>query len=47
MAHDSRLMRGDKPFLFTNCRTGEGIPALVDRIRHDLLFDLHPATIHV
>ena len=22
-------MRGDKPFLFTNCKTGEGIPALL------------------
>ena len=36
-------MRGDKPFLFTNCRTGEGIPALVDLIRHDLLLDLRTA----
>src|SRR2546423_8421839 len=36
MEADSRLMRGDKPFLFTNCRTGEGIAALVDAIRHDL-----------
>jgi len=40
MAHDSKLMRGDKPFLFTNCRTGEGVPALVELIVDDLLFDL-------
>ena len=40
MARDSKLMRGDKPFLFTNCRTGEGIPELVALIREDLLFDL-------
>ncbi len=40
MERDSRLMRGDKPFLFTNCRTGEGIPELVNLIRHDILFDL-------
>ena len=40
MAHDSKLMRGDKPFLFTNCKTGEGIAALVELIRSDLLFDL-------
>jgi urease accessory protein len=40
MERDSRLMRGDKPFLFTNCKTGEGIPELVARIRTDLLFDL-------
>jgi urease accessory protein len=36
-------MRGDKPFVFTNCRTGEGIPALVQLIRQDLLFDLKVA----
>src|SRR5262245_58761601 len=40
MARDSRMMRGDKPFLFTNCKTGEGIPALVELIRSDFLFDL-------
>jgi urease accessory protein len=40
MERDSRLMRGDKPFLFTNCRTGDGIAELVDLIRHDILFDL-------
>jgi len=32
MDHDSRLMRGEKPFLFTNCKTGEGIPELVERM---------------
>jgi urease accessory protein len=40
MAQDSKLLRGDKPFLFTNCKTGEGIAALVELIRSDLLFDL-------
>ena len=40
MERDSRLMRGDKPFLFTNCRTGDGIAELVNLIRHDILFDL-------
>jgi len=39
MEHDSRMMRGDKPFIFTNCKTGEGIEALVNLIRSDLLFD--------
>ena len=43
MDHDARMMRGDKPFLFTNCKTGEGILALVERIQSDLLFDLPPA----
>ena len=40
MKQDSLLMRGSKPFLLTNCKTGEGIPALVDLIVQDLLFDL-------
>src|SRR5215475_7885854 len=40
MKQDSKMMRGGKPFLFTNCKTGEGIPALVELIVQDLLFDL-------
>jgi urease accessory protein len=43
MATDSRLMRGDKPFIFTNCRTGEGVPDVVSLIRHNVLFDLASA----
>jgi urease accessory protein len=42
MEDDSRHMRGDKPFIFTNCITGEGIPAVIDTIRHDVLFDVAP-----
>ncbi len=40
MDHDSRLMRGKKPFLFTNCKTNEGIIPLVELIRENILFDL-------
>ncbi len=29
---DSRLVRGERPFLFTNCRSGEGVPAVLDYI---------------
>lgn len=43
MEADSRLMRGDKPFIFTNCITGEGIAAALSTIRHDVLFDVVPA----
>jgi urease accessory protein len=38
MAHDSRRMRGERPFLFTNCATGEGVAAVVERLREDVLF---------
>ena len=40
MRHDSKLMRGDKPFIFTNCFTGEGIETLVDKIVEMALFDI-------
>jgi urease accessory protein len=39
MDQDSRLMRGDKPFVFTNCKTGEGVDELVRLIRENVLFD--------
>ncbi len=41
MDHDSRLMRGDRPFVFTNCKTGEGIDQLVELIKENALFDLN------
>jgi urease accessory protein len=40
MKRDSKLMRGTKPVIFTNCKTGEGIPELVRLIRDNVLFDL-------
>jgi len=40
MDRDSRLMRGDKPYLFTNCKTNEGVKELVQLIRDYVLFDL-------
>lgn len=41
MDRDATLMRGAKPFVFTNCKTGEGIDELLTIIRRDALFDLH------
>jgi urease accessory protein len=29
MARDSRMVRGERPFLFTNCRTGAGLDAVL------------------
>ena len=37
MERDSRLVRGERPFLFTNCRSGEGLDAVLDAIRSALL----------
>ncbi len=42
MDRDSRLMRGDKPFVFTNCKTGEGVDVLMDLIMDMALFDVRP-----
>lgn len=42
MARDSRIMRGDKPFIFTNCKMGRNIDALTEMIIRDALFDLRP-----
>jgi len=40
MDRDSKLMRGEKPFVFTNCKTGEGIDTLIRLILDMALFDV-------
>jgi urease accessory protein len=40
MARDAAAMRGGKPVVFTNCKTGEGIGQLVALIGRNALFDL-------
>ena len=40
MERDAKLMRGDRPFLFTNCMTGHNIDTLAVWIMHDALFDV-------
>jgi len=44
MENDSRLMRSDMPFVFTNCKTDEGIDQLVELIKENVLFDLNLET---
>jgi len=39
MARDSRAARGDRPFLFTNLKTGEGVEEVIAWIQRELLFD--------
>ena len=34
MDRDARAMRGDKPFVFTNLKTGAGLDTVIDFIRH-------------
>ena len=40
MREDSKAMRGEKPFVLTNCFSGEGIEELTEMIRHMALFDM-------
>ena len=39
MERDSKRMRGDRPFIFTNLRDGTGADRVVDWIRRELLFE--------
>jgi urease accessory protein len=39
MDRDSKIMRGDKPFVFTNLKTRDGVNRVVDWIRRELLFE--------
>jgi urease accessory protein len=42
MKRDAKVVRGNKPFLFVNCKTDYGIDKVVKRIIRDVLFDSPP-----
>ena len=39
MIAEAEAVRGGKPVIVTNCRTGEGVDAIIDHIARDVLFD--------
>lgn len=39
MERDARRMRGERPFLFTNLKSGDGVAEIVGWIRRELLFE--------
>jgi urease accessory protein len=39
MARDAREQRGERPFVFSNLKTGEGLELIVSWIERELLFD--------
>lgn len=43
MRHDSELVREGRPFVFTNCRTGDGVEAVVSFIEAASGAHTHPA----
>jgi urease accessory protein len=45
MEGDARAVRGNKPFLFINCKTGQGVEQVVDHLVKDVLFESPPKTV--
>src|ERR671930_2640954 len=39
MAHDSRKMRGDRPFVFTNLKRGDGLQDVIGWIQREVLYE--------
>jgi urease accessory protein len=39
MARDARIMRGERPFVFTNLKSGAGLEEVVTWIRRELLYE--------
>ena len=39
MSRDARMVRGERPFVFSNLKTGAGLEDIVAWIRRELLFD--------
>ena len=39
MDRDARRMRGERPFLFTNLKTEEGLDRVIEWIQRELLFE--------
>ena len=39
MARDAKTMRGERPFVFTNLKTGDGLQDVTSWIRRELLYE--------
>jgi urease accessory protein len=42
MERDARAVRGDRPYVFVNCKTDKGLDLVASHIIHDILFDELP-----
>ncbi|MBF0238639.1 MAG: urease accessory protein UreG [SAR324 cluster bacterium] len=42
MDRDAKKMRGDKPFIFTNLKTRQGLAQVIEWIQRELLFETSP-----
>jgi urease accessory protein len=39
MARDAKTMRGERPFVFTNLKTGDGLTDVIAWIKRELLYE--------
>lgn len=45
MERDAKAVRGDKPYVFVNSKTGQGIAKVTEHIIRDILFESPPKTV--
>src|ERR671925_660807 len=45
MERDAKIVRGDKPYVFVNSKTGQGVKAVTDHIIRDVLFESPPKAV--
>ena len=45
MERDAKEVRGDKPYILVNCKTGQGIEQVTEHIVRDILFESAPKTV--
>jgi len=42
MERDDKIIRGSKPYVFVNCKDGQGTEEVTEHIIRDVLFEAHP-----
>ena len=45
MERDAKAVRGDKPYVFVNSKTGQGVAQVTEHIIRDILFESPPKTV--
>src|SRR5919108_5533185 len=45
MERDAKIVRGDKPYVFVNSKTGQGVKEVTDHIIRDVLFESPPKAV--
>ena len=45
MEGDAKVVRKNKPFVFVNCKTGQGVKEVAEHIIKDVLFEEPPKTV--